>query len=60
MLKSATVSAPDVRGGMACSMAALLAEGVSTVASVETVERGYESLCEKLRNLGADISLVQG
>ena len=54
VLKSATVSAPDLRGGMACIMAALLAKGRSTVGSAHIIERGYENLEEKLCALGAD------
>ena len=49
------VTSPDLRGGMACIMAALIARGESIVDSFETVERGYAGLCEKLLSLGADV-----
>lgn len=47
--------ATDLRGGAACIMAALGADGISTVASGEVVLRGYERIVEKLSRLGAEI-----
>jgi UDP-N-acetylglucosamine 1-carboxyvinyltransferase len=58
-LDSAVASAPDLRGGMACIMAAILAKGKSVVDSVEIVERGYENLEAKLRSLGADVKIFE-
>ena len=43
----------DLRSGMALIAAALAAEGESRVTPLETVERGYGSLVERLRSLGA-------
>jgi UDP-N-acetylglucosamine 1-carboxyvinyltransferase len=54
-LKGANVSAPDLRGGMACVLAGLVAEGVTTVRSVSQIERGYEHFAEKLAGLGGAI-----
>ena len=54
----ANVIAPDLRGGAAVILAALAAKGKSTVSSIETVQRGYENIEEKLRSLGADVYLV--
>lgn len=51
----ASVKAPDLRGGAACLIAALCAEGESVIASAEKLARGYESLTEKLTSLGARI-----
>ena len=45
----------DLRSGMALIAAALAAEGQSRVASLETVERGYGRLVERLRALGARV-----
>jgi UDP-N-acetylglucosamine 1-carboxyvinyltransferase len=42
-----------LRSGMALIAAALAAEGESRVSPLETVERGYASLIERLRSLGA-------
>ena len=58
-LRCSTVRAPDLRGGMACVMAALLADGKSVIESFETVERGYESLAMKLCALGADVRAIK-
>lgn len=53
----ASAVAPDLRGGAACVLTALLANGKSTVHSFDTVQRGYENIAKKLRSLGADINI---
>jgi UDP-N-acetylglucosamine 1-carboxyvinyltransferase len=55
MLKPAIVSSPDVRAGMALVIATLCAKGTSTIQNVYQIERGYESLVEKLIGVGAHI-----
>ena len=57
-LVPARVSAPDLRGGMACVIAALMADGYSEIYSAEHILRGYESLTEKLGSLGARVELT--
>lgn len=52
-----SVTAPDLRGGMACLMCALSATGQSEIRSAEIILRGYEKLEEKLCALGADIKI---
>ena len=54
-LKGGTVESPDIRAGMAMVLAALCAEGTSTIHNVGQIERGYEKIDERLRALGADI-----
>jgi UDP-N-acetylglucosamine 1-carboxyvinyltransferase len=54
-LKGAELVSPDVRAGMAMVIAALCAEGRSTIHNVYQVERGYENLAARLRDLGAHI-----
>ncbi len=54
-LKPAIVTSPDVRAGMALVIAALCAEGTSTIQNIYQIERGYERLSEKLLGLGAKI-----
>lgn len=54
-LRGADLQATDVRGGAALVLAALTAEGESTLAGIEHIERGYEHLDATLRSLGADI-----
>ena len=51
--------APDLRGGMACLMTALAAEGQSIIYSAETILRGYEKIVEKLSVLGAEINIEE-
>ncbi len=54
-LKSAEVSSPDVRAGMAVVIAALCADGISTIQNIYQIERGYEHLEKKLLAVGARI-----
>lgn len=54
-LKGATVRASDLRAGAALVIAALGAEGVSTISGLEFIDRGYQDLVDKLKALGADI-----
>ncbi|NLL70449.1 MAG: UDP-N-acetylglucosamine 1-carboxyvinyltransferase [Epulopiscium sp.] len=57
-LSATEVSALDLRAGAAMVLAALAAEGESIVTNVQYVDRGYESLEEKLNGLGANIRRV--
>ena len=54
-IRPASVVATDLRGGAAAIILSLLAKGKSEISSGETVLRGYDSLVEKLKNIGADI-----
>ena len=49
------LESPDVRAGMALLIAALTAEGQSSIYNVRQIDRGYERVDEKLRSLGAHI-----
>jgi UDP-N-acetylglucosamine 1-carboxyvinyltransferase len=49
------LESPDIRAGMALVLASLAAKGRSTIRNIGQVDRGYEKIDEKLRNLGADI-----
>ena len=51
-LKGGTVESPDIRAGMAMLLAALAAEGSSTIHNIGQIERGYERIDERLRALG--------
>jgi UDP-N-acetylglucosamine 1-carboxyvinyltransferase len=57
-LKGGTVESPDIRAGMAMLLAALAADGTSTIHNIGQIERGYERIDERLRELGADIERV--
>jgi UDP-N-acetylglucosamine 1-carboxyvinyltransferase len=59
-LKGGTVESPDIRAGMAMLLAALAAEGSSTIHNVGQIERGYERIDERLRALGAEIERADG
>lgn len=52
------ISAPDLRAGAALVLAGLSAEGITTVDSIEFIQRGYEHFEDKLRDLGAVIDVV--
>lgn len=58
LLKSAPVMATDLRASMGLALAALVAEGETTVNRLYHLDRGYERLEEKLKNVGADIERV--
>jgi UDP-N-acetylglucosamine 1-carboxyvinyltransferase len=54
------LESPDIRAGLALILAALAAEGTSRIGNIGQIERGYERIDEKLRNLGARIERVEG
>ncbi|MDO8848136.1 MAG: UDP-N-acetylglucosamine 1-carboxyvinyltransferase [Coriobacteriia bacterium] len=58
-LQGAPVRSPDLRGGAALVLAALVAEGETTVSDVHHIMRGYEDFAGKLAALGADVRLVE-
>jgi len=49
------LESPDIRAGMALLLAALAAEGPSTIRNINQIDRGYENVEGKLRSLGAKI-----
>jgi UDP-N-acetylglucosamine 1-carboxyvinyltransferase len=57
-LRGRVLDSRDIRSGMALVAAALAAEGQSTVLEIETVERGYASLVERLQMLGAQVQRI--
>ena len=57
-LRGAEIVITDIRAGMAHIIAALAAEGESIISGVEHIDRGYERIDERLRELGADIRRV--
>jgi UDP-N-acetylglucosamine 1-carboxyvinyltransferase len=54
------MSSPDIRAGMAMLLAALCAQGTSTIGNVGEIDRGYERIDERLRSLGARIERIEG
>ncbi len=55
-LFSSTITSPDIRAGMALLIAALAAEGKSTIHNIDQIDRGYEKIDERLKMLGAQVS----
>jgi UDP-N-acetylglucosamine 1-carboxyvinyltransferase len=53
------MSSPDIRAGMAMLLAALCAEGTSTIGNIGEIDRGYERIDERLRALGARIERIE-
>lgn len=57
-LRGSAVKAPDLRGGAGLVLAGLAASGVTEVADIHHIDRGYEGFEDKLRSLGADVGRV--
>ena len=55
-LRGITMSSPDIRAGVSLLIAALSAEGKSTIQNIEQIDRGYQYIDERLRKIGAEIS----
>lgn len=58
-LRGRTLDSRDIRSGMALIAAALAAEGESRILEIETVERGYADLVNRLTSLGADVERIE-
>jgi len=54
-LKGISMTSPDIRAGVALLIAALSAQGKSTIHNIEQIDRGYQDIDTRLRSLGADI-----
>ena len=57
-LRATTMTSPDIRAGVSLLIAALSAEGKSTIHNIEQIDRGYENIDVRLNNLGADIRRI--
>jgi UDP-N-acetylglucosamine 1-carboxyvinyltransferase len=57
-LRGITMSSPDIRAGVALLIAALSAQGKSTIQNIEQIDRGYQNIDDRLRALGADIKRI--
>lgn len=54
-LRAATMSSPDIRAGIALLIAAMSADGTSTIHNIDQIDRGYENIDGRLNALGASI-----
>jgi UDP-N-acetylglucosamine 1-carboxyvinyltransferase len=52
------MSSPDIRAGVSLLIAALSAEGKSTIHNIDQIDRGYQNIDDRLRALGANIVRV--
>jgi UDP-N-acetylglucosamine 1-carboxyvinyltransferase len=57
-LRGISMSSPDIRAGVALLIAALSAEGKSTIQNIEQIDRGYQFIDQRLRQLGAEIKRI--
>ncbi|MBK6484839.1 MAG: UDP-N-acetylglucosamine 1-carboxyvinyltransferase [Chitinophagaceae bacterium] len=57
-LRGISMTSPDIRAGVALLIAALSAEGVSTIHNINQIDRGYERIDERLNALGAKIKRI--
>ncbi|HMF73390.1 MAG TPA: hypothetical protein VK616_18040, partial [Flavitalea sp.] len=57
-LRGITMSSPDIRAGVSLLIAALSADGKSVIQNIEQIDRGYQDIDGRLRNLGADIKRI--
>jgi UDP-N-acetylglucosamine 1-carboxyvinyltransferase len=57
-LRGRALDSRDLRSGMALIAAALAAQGKSTLGPLETVERGYTDVVERLKSLGAAVEVA--
>ncbi|RYG51971.1 MAG: UDP-N-acetylglucosamine 1-carboxyvinyltransferase [Chitinophagaceae bacterium] len=58
-LRGISMTSPDIRAGVSLLIAALSAEGKSTIFNIEQIERGYQDIDIRLRALGAQIKRVE-
>ena len=57
-LRGITMSSPDIRAGVALLIAALSAEGRSVIQNIEQIDRGYQQIDQRLKQLGAQIDRI--
>ena len=58
-LRGGRVESPDIRAGMAMLIAALCADGTTEIGNIRQIDRGYERIDERLRELGARITRLE-
>ena len=58
-LRGIRMSSPDIRAGVALLIAALSATGKSRIDNIEQIDRGYQNIDQRLRNIGAEITRIE-
>jgi UDP-N-acetylglucosamine 1-carboxyvinyltransferase len=54
-LRGTTMTSPDIRAGISLLIAAMCADGVSTIHNIDQIDRGYQDIDKRLNELGASI-----
>jgi UDP-N-acetylglucosamine 1-carboxyvinyltransferase len=57
-LRGIQMTSPDIRAGVSLLIAALSAQGSSTIHNIEQIDRGYQNIEKRLNALGADIERI--
>ena len=57
-LRGISMTSPDIRAGVSLLIAALSAEGTSTIDNIQQIDRGYQNIDTRLQKLGADITRI--
>jgi UDP-N-acetylglucosamine 1-carboxyvinyltransferase len=52
------MTSPDIRAGVSLLLAALAADGESTIHNVEQIDRGYQNIDKRLNAIGAQITRI--
>ena len=58
-LKATTMTSPDIRAGISLLIAALSANGISTIHNIEQIDRGYQNIDQRLLAIGAKIERIE-
>ena len=58
-LRATNMTSPDIRAGVALLIAALSADGISTIHNIDQIDRGYQDIDIRLNALGADIKRIK-
>jgi len=58
-LKATTMTSPDIRAGISLLIAALSANGISTIHNIEQIDRGYQNIDQRLIAIGAKIERIE-
>jgi len=57
-LRGITMTSPDIRAGVSLLIAAMSADGVSTIHNIDQIDRGYQFIDQRLNQLGAHIERI--
>ncbi|MFA7105021.1 MAG: UDP-N-acetylglucosamine 1-carboxyvinyltransferase, partial [Dysgonamonadaceae bacterium] len=58
-LRATVMTSPDIRAGISLLIAAMSADGISTIHNIDQIDRGYQDIDIRLNRLGANIERVK-